>query len=205
MKAGQEMRRRALLVPALVAILVLAVAMTAGPAASATSGHAVPAKKKKCKKKSKSSAESAKKKKCKKKKKVAPVVRATLVWSNGGSDDVDMDLFAFDANGNQAGNGSHTIPSSTLSPDVTGPAGTETFTDLKFKQKRPLSFGVCYMVGGSVHTDYTITYITADGVSHTQTRADDGNPPSLGSEAHVNYPGGAPIPENYCPGTNLVP
>jgi hypothetical protein len=199
------MRRRAFAIPALVAIGALTIAVIAGPAASASGGHAVAAKKKKCKKK-KSSAESAKKKKCKKKKKtVAPVVRATLVWSNGGSDDVDMDLFAFDASGNQAGDGSDTIPSSTLSPDLTGPAGTETFTDLAFNQKRPLSFGVCYMVGGSVHTDYTITFITADGVSHTETRADDGNPPSLGSSAHVNYPGGAPIPDNYCPGTNLVP
>ena len=196
------------MIPALVAIAALSIAVTVGPAAGASGGHAVAAKKKKCKKKkSKSSAESAKKK-CKKKKKQAapaPVVRATLNWSNGGSNDVDMDLFVFDAGGQQAGNGSDGIPSSTLSPDVTGPAGSETFTDLAFNQKRPLSFGVCYMVGGSVHTDYTITYVTADGVTHTETRADDGTPPSLGSSAHVNYPGGAPIPSNYCPGTNLVP
>jgi hypothetical protein len=200
------MRRRALLVPALVSIAALAVAVTAGPAMSASGGHAETAKKK-CKKKSKSSAEAAKKKKCKKKKKksVAPVVRATLNWSNGGADDVEMDLFVFDASGHQAGNGSNTIPSSTLSPDVAGPAGSETFTDLAFNQKRPLSFGVCYMVGGSVHTDYTITYVTADGVGHTETRADDGTPPNLGSSAHVNYSGGAPIPDNYCPGTDLVP
>jgi hypothetical protein len=119
-----------------------------------------------------------------------------LNWSNGGSDDVDMDLFVFDASGQQAGNGSDTIPSSTLSPDLTGPAGSETFTDLAFNQKRPLSFGVCYTVGGSVHTDYTITYVTADGVSHTDTRAGDN---SLGSSDHVDYPGGAPIPTGYCP------
>jgi len=199
------MSRRALSIPAFVAIAALAIAVTAGPAASASVGHAVAAKKKCKKKKSKSAAESAKKKKCKKKKKVAPVVRATLNWSNGGSDDVDMDLFVFDAGGQQAGNGSDAIPSSTLSPDVSGPSGSETFTDLAFNQKRPLSFGVCYRVGGSVHTDYTITYITADGVSHTQTRADDGMPPSLGSSAHVDYPGGAPIASDYCPGTDLVP
>jgi hypothetical protein len=201
------MRRRALAIPALVAIGALTIAVTIGPAASASGGHAVAAKKKKCKKKKKSSADTAKKKKCKKKKKqsVAPVVRATLNWSNGGSNDVDMDLFVFDTNGQQAGDGVNPIPQSTLSPDLTGPSGSETFTDLAFNQKRPLSFGVCYRVSGSVHTDYTITYITADGVSHTETRADDGNPPSLGSSAHVNYPGGAPIPDNYCPGTNLVP
>jgi hypothetical protein len=201
------MRRRGVLIPALVAIAALSVAMAVGPAAGASGGHAVAAKKKCKKKKSKSSAESAKKKKCKKKKKqaaVAPVVRATLNWSNGGSNDVDMDLFVFGASGH-AGNGSDTISSSTLSPDVTGPSGSETFTDLAFNQKRDLSFGVCYMVGGSVHTDYTITYVTADGVTHTETRADDGNPPSLGSSAHVNYPGGISIPDNYCPGTNLVP
>jgi len=190
----------------LLAIAALTVAVGVGPAAGASGGQAVAAKKK-CKKKAKNSAESAKKKKCKKKKKKAeaPVVRATLNWSNGGSDDVDMDLFVFDASGQRAGNGSDAIPSSTLSPDLTGPAGSETFTDLAFSQHRALSFGVCYHVSGSVHTDYTITYVTADGVSHTETRADDGNPPSLGSEAHVNYPGGAPIPDDYCPGTNLVP
>jgi hypothetical protein len=204
MKVGIGMRRRGLLIPALIAIAALSIAVTVGSAAGASGGHAVAAKKKKCKKKSKSSAESAKKKKCKKKKKTAPVVRATLTWSNGGSNDVDMDLFVFGASGH-AGNGSDTISSSTLSPDVTGPAGSETFTDLAFNQKRSLSFGVCYMVGGSVHTDYTITYVTADGVTHTETRADDGTPPSLGSSAHVNYPGGISIPSDYCPGTNLVP
>jgi hypothetical protein len=194
---------------ALVAALALMVA-TVGATASASGGGAVVAKKK-CKKKK--HAASAKKKKCKKKNNGGagggggntPLVRATLTWSNGGSADVDMDLFAFDASGHQAGNGSDAIPLSTLSADVTGPQGTETFTDLASNQKRPLSFGVCYLVSGSVHTDYTITYVTADGVSHTETRADDGVPPSLGSSAHVNYPGGAPIPDNYCPGTNLVP
>ena len=181
-------------------VLLLAIALVASvPAGSAagTSGDTALAAKKKCKKKK---PQAAKKKKCKKKKKkkenVAPVVRATLNWSNGGSDDVDMDLFVFAAGGQQAGNGSDAIPSSTLSPDLTGPAGSETFTDLAFNQKRPLSFGVCYQVGGSVHTDYTITFVTADGVSHTDTRAGDN---SLGSSDHVDYPGGAPIPSGYCP------
>jgi hypothetical protein len=189
---------------ALVAVLAL-MAATVGSSASASGGTAVVAKKK-CKK-HKKQADSAKKKRCKKRKSVPPVsvVRATLTWSNGGADDVDMDLFVFDTSGRQAGNGIDAIPASDLSPDQTGPAGTETFTDLNANQHRPLSFGVCYMVGGSVHTDYTITYVTSDGVTHTETRADDGIPPSLGSEAHVNYAGGAPIPDNYCPGTNLVP
>jgi hypothetical protein len=96
---------------------------------------------------------------------------------------------------------------SAISPDVTGPSGQETFTDQAFNLKRPLSFGVCYMVGGSVHTDFTITYVTADGATHTETRADDnsltGGFDSPGSAAHYNYPGGAPIPSDYCPGTPL--
>jgi hypothetical protein len=187
----------------LAVIAALAIGITTVTAsAGASSGGAVAAKKK-CKKKK---AHSAKKKKCKKKGggSNSPLVRATLTWSNGGASDVDMDLFVFGASGH-AGNGADTIASSTLSPDVTGPSGTETFTDLAFNQRRDLSFGVCYHVGGSVHTDYTITYVTADGVTHTETRADDGTPPSLGSSAHVNYPGGISIPSDYCPGTNLVP
>jgi hypothetical protein len=197
-------RNKGLVLLALIALAAFTITATVGGSASASSGHAVAAKKK-CKKKK--HAASAKKKRCKKRKNVPPVsvVRATLTWSNGGSSDVDMDLFVFDTSGRQAGNGSDAIPASDLSPDVTGPAGTETFTDLNAKQNRPFSFGVCYLVGGSVHTDYTITYVTSDGVTHTETRADDGIPPSLGSSAHVNYPGGAPIPDNYCPGTSLVP
>ena len=190
----------------LLVAVALVVSVPAGSAAGRGGDNAVAAKKK-CKKKKKHSASSAKKKRCKKRKHFPPVsvVRATLTWSNGGASDVDMDLFVFDTSGRQAGNGSDAIPASDLSPDQTGPAGTETFTDLNAKQNRPFSFGVCYMVSGSVHTDYTITYVTSDGVSHTETRADDGTPPSLGSSAHVNYPGGAPIPDNYCPGTSLVP
>jgi hypothetical protein len=198
-------RNKGLALLALLALAAFTITATIGGSASASSGNAVAAKKK-CKKKKKQAA-SAKKKKCKKKKgnTNTSLVRATLNWSNGGSDDVDMDLFVFDASGHQAGNGSDTIPESVLSPDLTGPQGSETFTDQAFNQKRALSFGVCYMVSGSVHTDYTITYVTADGATHTETRADDGVPPSLGSAAHVNYPGGAPIPDNYCPGTSLVP
>jgi hypothetical protein len=190
---------------AVMIVAALAVAITtAGATAGASSGTAVAAKKK-CKKKNHAS--SAKKKRCKKRKNVPPVsvVRANLTWSNGGSDQVEMDLFVFDAQGRTAGRGTDAIPASDLSPDVHGPAGTETFTDLNANQHRALSFGVCYTQSESTHTDYTITYVTADGVTHTETRADDGIPPSLGGPAHVNYPGGAPIPDNYCPGTNLVP
>jgi hypothetical protein len=214
------MRRKGLLGLALLAILALAITATLGATAGASGGHAVVAKKK-CKKK-KHAASAKKHKKCKKKKNGngtgtgttnTPLVRATLTWAatadDPSSDDADMDLFVFDANGHQAGNGSDTIPNSTMSPDVSGKNGTETFTDLAFNLKRPLSFGVCYMVSGSVHTPYTITYVTADGVTHTETRADNnsltGGKDSFGSSAHANYPGGAPIPEpTYCPGTGTA-
>src|SRR3954447_3571316 len=116
---------------AVIAALALAIT-TSGAAAGASGGNAVVAKKK-CKK-HKKQADSAKKKKCKKKKTVGPVsiVRATLSWTPEDTDEFDFDLHVFDASGNRAGNGSDTIPSSTLSPDLLGPTGTETFTDLDF-------------------------------------------------------------------------
>jgi hypothetical protein len=59
---------------------------------------------------------------------------------------------------------------------------------------------------GRFARSYTITYVTSDGVTHTETNG-DGSPgiQRLGSKAHVNYPGGAPIPDDCCPGTSLVP
>ena len=64
---------------------------------------------------------------------------------DGGANDVDVNLFVFDANGNRAGNGSNTIPLSSMTGDVTGAAGSETFTDDLFTPQaaRNLSFGVC--------------------------------------------------------------
>ena len=183
---------RGLLAAAIVGALALAIA-AAGTSATASPGATVAAKKK-CKKRH----HHAQKKCVKNKRKMdaprVPVVRATLTWSNGGADDVDMDLFVFDSNGNVAGNGSDAIPLTTLSGDVTGRAGSETFTDGLFTPQaaRDLSFGVCYRVGGSVHTDFTLTYVTADGAVH-------GDSQSPGSSFHFDYPGGAPIPAGYCP------
>jgi uncharacterized protein YfaP (DUF2135 family) len=174
---------------ALVALAAFTVTATVGGSASASSGNAVAAKKK-CKKKK---ASSAKKKKCKKKKGGGQpqVVRATLTWApndeDASADDADLDLFAFDPSGNRAGNGSDTIPNSTLSADVTGRSGTETFSA---PHGVVLSFGVCYTVGGSVHTPFTITYVTSDGVTHTDSQRP-------GSSFHYEYPGGAPIP-SFC-------
>jgi uncharacterized low-complexity protein len=180
---------RGILAAAIVGALALAVATTSASASTST-GTATSAKKK-CRK------AHSKKRKCKRKKKAdvprSPVIRATLTWGNGGADDVDMDLFVFDSSGNVAGNGSNTIPLTALSSDVSGPAGSETFTDSLFTPQaaRDLSFGVCYSVGGSVHTNFTLTYVTADGVVH----GDSQNP---GSSFHYEYPGGASIPINYC-------
>ena len=170
-------------------VAALALAITIAGTATAAPGASKAAKR--CKKKHST------KKKCKKRKADArrsPVIRATLTWSNGGADDVDMDLFVFDADGNRAGNGSDTIPLTSITPDFSGPAGSETFTDSLFAPQaaRDLSFGVCYTVGGSVHTPFTITYVTADGVVH----GDSQNP---GSSVHYDYPGGAAIPSGYCP------
>jgi hypothetical protein len=189
------MRNKEVLVACVCAALALA--FTSVSAAATTMPGATKAAKKKCKKRH------SRKAKCKRKKRDSnanrsPVIRATLMWSNGGADDVDMDLFVFDGQGNVAGNGSDTIPLSSITQDVSGPAGFETFTDGLFtpQSARDLSFGVCYRVGGSVHTDFTLTYVTADGVVHGDTRAGDMSP---GSAFHFDYPGGAPIPTGYCP------
>jgi hypothetical protein len=184
--------------------LVLALALTGAsivPAAGAGGGDAVAAKKKK--KKCPPGTHKVVKKKKNGKKKIkcvpnspgtgtTPLVRATLTWTGAGSNDADLDLFVFDASGNRAGNGADTIPNSSLSSDVFGPSGTETFTDRAPQPLRPLSFGVCYTVGGSVHAPFTITYVTADGQSHTASE-------DPGSSFHYNYPGGPSIPSNYCP------
>ena len=183
---------RGILAAAIVVALAMAI-VTAGAGASAAPSATASAKKKCHRGNSKK-----KKAKCKRKRGAdaprSPVIRATLSWSNGSADDVDLDLFVFDSNGDMAGDGSNAIPLTTLSPDVSGPAGSETFTDSLFTPQaaRDLSFGVCYRVGGSVHTDFTLTYVTADGAIHGDTR-------SPGSAFHYDYPGGAPIPEGYCP------
>src|SRR4051812_34937094 len=134
-------RSKGILAACVVAAFALTITIAAGPATAAPGASQAA---KKCKKK-----HSSKKRKCKKRRADAPrspLIRATLTWSNGGSDDVDMDLFVFDADGNRAGNGSNTIPLSSISPDFAGPAGSETFTDSLFTPQaaRDLSFGVCY-------------------------------------------------------------
>jgi len=177
---------RGILAAAFVAALAMAI-VTSGASASA-SPRASASAKKKCRK------AHSKKKKCKRKRNAdaprSPVIRANLSWGNG-ADDVDADLFVFDSIGNVAANGTNTIPLSSLSADVTGRAGSETFTDSLFTPQaaRDLSFGVCYY--GQVRSDLTITYVTANGVVHGDSQG-----PSRSSQ--FDYPGGAPLPDNYC-------
>jgi hypothetical protein len=162
----------------------------AADAASAAPGTSMAAKKT-CKKKHSA------KKKCKKNRKSnatrSPVIRATLRWGNGGADNVDMDLFVFDAEGNIAGDGSDAIPLSSITSDVSGPAGFETFTDSLFSSQaaRDLSFGVCYSAGLPARTDFNLTYVTADGVIHGDSQSPD-------TTTRFDYPGGAPIPAGFC-------
>ena len=120
------------------------------------------------------------------------LVRASVTATQVDTSNFDIDLFVFDASGNRAGNGADAIPQSSLSPDIVG-AGTETFTDLNAGQHRAFSFGVCYAVGGSQHTTFTITFVTSDGASHTETR-------DAGNSGHFDYPAnGVAIPSGYCP------
>ena len=183
---------------ALLAILALMLSVTVGTAATAAGGSAAEiAKKKKCKKKK---ASSSKKKKCKKKKKKgakpAPLVRATLTWDTNA----DFDLWVFDTAGNRARAASNTIANTTFSANDTMDTdglGPETFTDNIFKKPgRAFSYGVCFQDGGSNPTNFTLDYVTADGVHHTGNQGVD----PLGSDgAHREFDGGAPIPADYCP------
>ena len=180
---------------ALLATLALVLSVTVGTAATAAGGSAAEiAKKKKCKKKK---AGSSKKKKCKKKKKKggdkpAPLVRATLTWDTNA----DFDLWVFDSAGNKARAAANTIANTTFSANDTDGNGPETFTDQIFKKPgRAFSFGVCFQDGGSNPTNFTLDYVTADGVHHTGTNGVD----PLGSDgAHREFNGGAPIPATYC-------
>ncbi len=175
-----------------VACIVAALAFAITIAGTATAAPGASKAAKRCKKKHSTK----KRKKCRKRRADAmrsPVIRATLTWSNGGADDVDMDLFVFDGNGGMAGDGSNTIPLSSITPDFAGPSGSETFTDSLFTPQaaRDLSFGVCYSAGAPVHTDFTLTYVTADGAIH-------GDSQSPGKTARFDYPGGVAIPSGFC-------
>ena len=155
---------------ALAVLLSLALVVgTVGSMAGASSGSAVAAKKK-CKKKKKAAGSA--KKKCKKKKATpapAPLVRATLTWSGGGGS-TDYDLYVFDG-GTTARAVSNPIPNSAFSPNTAGSSGTENFTDLAPNPLRNFSFGLCHQDGGTDGSSYSIEYVTADGVHHTDSQS----------------------------------
>ena len=54
-----------------------------------------------------------------------------------------------------------------------------------------LGMGLSLTGPGADQTNFTLTYVTADGVIHGDTQ-------SPGSSSHYDYPGGAPIPSGYC-------
>jgi hypothetical protein len=193
---------------ALLATLALVIGVAAGPASSDPVAQAAGLKK--CLKKAKKIENPTKRKKAKKKckKKFAPVapvaplapvslVRATLTWDSeppGGGGNIDLDLWVFDSNGNNARAAANTIPNTTFSANDIDAPGTETFTDLVYTNPggRNFSFGVCYQDGGSQHTIYNLDYVTADGVHHTASQ-------EYGSDgAFSTFNGGAPIPASFC-------
>jgi hypothetical protein len=175
----------------IVALLGLTLALAtvaAGQARAGRPGHAVAAKKKKCKKKGKKSAAAAKKKKCKKVHRVVlpapgPQVRATLAWS--ANDQVD--LHAFDASGNHAGwdynvnppDGSlvNNIPNARHNGDIGPSGGTESFTDDIYvvggPSNREFSYIACLYASPSPSA-YTATFslVARDGTN--ASRALDG-------------------------------
>jgi hypothetical protein len=107
-------------------------------------------------------------------KKPVSLVRATLTWS-GGDFSTDYDLYVFGAHGTShpTGNG---ITKSKASPNVDGPSGTETFTDLLWRKggARSFRFGVCHQTqNGSMPVTYTIDYVTTDGRHHTDSHTGD--------------------------------
>jgi hypothetical protein len=196
----------------LAALAVLAMTVTATVGGASADPVAQTAGLKKCLKKAKRIQDPVKRKKAKKKcrKKFgvngttptnptggSPLVRATLTWSGGGTS-TDYDLYVFSGTTVASTRlATNPIPSSTFSSNVKGGSGTETFTDLVFKVPgRTFQFGVCHQDGGSDGTSYSITYVTADGVSHTDSR-------SGGSDGfNAIYSGGAPALQQFpvpCP------
>jgi hypothetical protein len=188
-------RKKGLVLLALLALGAFTITATIGASASA-SGGAVAAKKK-CKKKK---ARSAKKKKCKKKKGTTPakisMVRATLTWTGGGSNtDYDLYVFNLGSTGDVSSVRSNTNPERSFSPNASGTPGTETFTDLNFGAHRNYAFGVCKQDGGNDGSSYTIDYVTADGVHHTDTQSGHGD----GYAALYNGPPPPTAPNGFAP------
>jgi hypothetical protein len=184
LKGSSRFTGRRWAVMALVAVLGIAVVVETGSASATSTGHAVTAKKLKCKKKKKSSAVTAKKK-CKKKVQnvvlpaPAPLVRATVSWT--ANDEVD--LHAFDSNGNHAGWDNSidgvvdSIPSAHHNGDI-GPGGpSESFTDdiyvLGGPSNREFAYAVC-LYNGPSSSAYNATFVGVTAGGNTTTLTLDG-------------------------------
>jgi hypothetical protein len=191
---------------ALLGLTLALVTVSAGQATAGHAGHAVAAKKKKCKKKKHRSASAAKKKKCKKKvhrvvlPAPAPLVRGTLTWS--APDEVD--LHALDASGNHAGWDNsipgvvNNIPSAHHNGDIGPVGGTESFTDDIYvvggPSNRDFSFVACLYDGpGGGDYNATFTGVTKDG---TTTTLNLEGTPSDGPDVYtLTVPGGPAVPD----------
>jgi hypothetical protein len=147
----------------LIAVVVALLPVLGGVEAVPAVGDAtVAAKKKKCRL---GYVKVKKKNKCKL---VAPAgVRATLTWTNATGAPVDVDLFVFEPNGNQAGGGPNTIANSTMSPDSQG-AGPEIFSDSLTPSIRDFTFAACMASNnGITSTIATLVYRLPTGVTQT--------------------------------------
>jgi hypothetical protein len=209
---GWEMRKKGTLALAMRLIAAL-VGATIGVSADASGGGAVAAKKKKKKKKCPPGTHKVVKiikKNGKKKKKIkcvpnvttttpgptpSPLVRATLTWTGGGGT-TDYDLYAF-LGTTTARAASNPIPSTSFSGGTPGASGSETFTDLIFVNPgaRSFDFGVCKQDGGNDGSEYSIDYVTADGVHHTDSHAGAGD----GYAAKYSGPPPPNAPNGFAP------
>jgi hypothetical protein len=188
-KGSSSRARRPLSLLAIVAVLGMTMTLTTVGTAVSSPGHAVAAKK--CKKKKKGKK---KKKKCKKRRVVlpAPLLRATVSWT----ENAEIDLHAFDALGNHAGwtGGSsggvvQGIPNAAHSGDR-GPFGpSESFTDNIFVAgglaNREFSYKVCFY--GNATAGFT--GVGQDGRVYSQTLTE-----TAGTAITLTPPGGPATP-----------
>ena len=173
---------------ALLGLTLTLVTVTVAHARAGPTGHAVAAKKKKCKKVHRVVLPAP-----------GPAVRATLSWS--ANDEVD--LHAFDANGNHAGwdynvnppNGTlvNNIPNARHNGDIGPSGGTESFTDdiyvIGGPSNREFSYIACLYANPSPDPyTATVSLVARDGTS--ASRSLDG--PNVWV---LSVPGGPVIPD----------
>jgi hypothetical protein len=163
---------------AVVALLGLAVTFATTSASSATSGHALTAKKHCKKKKGKKSATAAKKKKCKKKQTVAPPAApltrsagtiASITWDTPD----EVDLHVFDASGNHDfySTEDSTIPEAIdIDQEPPDGGGPEIFVDQQSPSTRTFTYYVClYEYDNDMQTSgpvHVVADITDPGGTH---------------------------------------